>query len=120
MRRPLPETRIFLVFKRRGFVLKTPRPSHPPVPIPPLMLRKLFTFLLIAVLSGGAAGCKKEKTQAEIQAEKVKAFRERQKKAAVQAYQDIVEKYPDSPFAEQAKQKVQELGGVPAATPAKK
>jgi TolA-binding protein len=68
----------------------------------------------------GAVGCKKDKTQAEMQAEKVKVFRERQKKAAARAYQDIVEKYPDSSFAEQAKQKVQELGGPPAATPEKK
>lgn len=81
------------------------------------MLRQLFALTLIAALSGGAIGCKKEKTQAELQAEKVKAFRERQRKAAAQAYQDLVEKYPDSPYAEQAKQKVQELGGAPAKAP---
>jgi hypothetical protein len=84
------------------------------------MLRNLPALILIAALSGAAVGCKKEKTQAELQAEKTKVFREKQKKAAAQAYQDIVDKYPDSPFAEQAKQKVQELGGVPAKTPEKK
>jgi uncharacterized protein HemX len=84
------------------------------------MFRKLSVLVLIAALFGGAVGCKKEKTQAELQAEKTKAFREKQKKAAAQAYQDIVDKYPDSPFAEQAKQKVQELGGVPAKAPEKK
>jgi hypothetical protein len=84
------------------------------------MLRKFLALVLIGALSGGAVGCKKEKTQAEMQAEKTKAFREKQKKAAAQAYQDIVDKYPDSPFAEQAKQKVQELGGVPAKPPEKK
>ena len=84
------------------------------------MLRKFFVLLLPALLAGGAVGCKKEKTQAEMQAEKTKAFREKQKKAAAQAYQDIVDKYPDSPHAEEARQKVQELGGVPAKTPEKK
>jgi hypothetical protein len=84
------------------------------------MFRPLFVLLLSLALSGGVVGCKKEKTQAELQAEKTKVFREKQKKAAAQAYQDIVDKYPDSPYAEQARQKVQELGGVPAKTPEKK
>jgi uncharacterized protein HemX len=84
------------------------------------MLRKFLALALIAALAGGAVGCKKEKTQAELQAEKTKVFREKQKKAAAQAYQDLVDKYPDSPYTEQAKQKVQELGGVPAKAPEKK
>jgi uncharacterized protein HemX len=83
------------------------------------MLRKFLALALIAALSGGAVGCKKEKTQAELQAEKTRAFRERQKKAAAQAYQDLADKYPDSPYAEQARQKAQELGGAPAKTPEK-
>jgi hypothetical protein len=80
------------------------------------MFGKLPVLLLVVALCGGSIGCKSEKTQAELQAEKVKAFRERQKKAAAQAYRDIVEKYPDSPFAEPAKKKLEELG-VPPATP---
>ena len=100
-----------------GFLLKTAARKFPnPAP----MLRQSLALLLIALLSGGLVACKKEKTQAELQAEKVTAFRERQKKAAARAYQDLVEKYPDSPFAEQARQKVQALGGVPAAAPEKK
>ena len=81
------------------------------------MSRSFLALLLCVSLSGGVGGCKKEKTQAELQAEKTKVFRDKQKKAAARAYQDIVEKYPDSPFAEEAKQKVQALGGVAAATP---
>ena len=79
------------------------------------MLRKFCVLLLTGLMCAGAVGCKQEKTQAELQAEKVRVFRERQKKLAARAYQDLVEKYPDSPHVEEAKQKVQALGGVPAA-----
>jgi hypothetical protein len=110
--------RIFVVCKRQRIVLKT-SPSRFHLAFV-FMLRKLLALVLVTGLSVGMAGCKKEKTQAELQAEKAKVFREKQKKAAAQAYQDLVDKYPDSPYAEQAKQKVQELGGVPAKTPEKK
>ena len=102
-------------------MIKTPGAGGPAAAplIPSLMLRNIFALLLLASFGSSLVGCKKEKTQAEQQAEKVKVFRDRQKKAAARAYQDIVEKYPDSPYAEQAKQKVEALGGVGAPTPKK-
>ncbi len=81
------------------------------------MFRKFLVLLLAGCLCMTGACGKPKQTQAEIQAGKVKTFRDRQKKAAIGAYKDLVEKYPDSPHAAQARQKLQELGPPPAATP---
>jgi hypothetical protein len=73
------------------------------------MLKRLVLLLLAAALATGGAACKHKQTQAEIQAQKVKDFRVRQKKLAIKAYQDLTTKYPDSEFAPQAKERLQQI-----------
>lgn len=65
---------------------------------------------MLAAFSGGGLGCKGKATSAEIKAEKTKIFRARQKNLAIKCYQDLKTKYPESEFAAQAEQRLQELG----------
>lgn len=82
------------------------------------MLKRSVVLLLCGLLCLAGTACKGKKTQAELQAEKVKEFRVRQKQMAAKAYKDLAEKYPDSEFAAEAQQRLQGLG--PIATPAPK
>jgi outer membrane protein assembly factor BamD (BamD/ComL family) len=50
-------------------------------------------------------------------ADRAKVFRERQRKEAIKAYSALVEKYPESPYTEKARERLQQLG--PTATPKK-
>jgi predicted Zn-dependent protease len=75
----------------------------------PLLLGALF-------LSFAETGCEQKKTQAQLNAEKDKLAKEERKKQAVKFYQELVEKYPDSEYAAQAKARLQAIG--PVATPA--
>lgn len=84
------------------------------------MLQKAALLLLAAALLTGATACKKKKTTAEMQAEKVKAFRDKQKIEAIKSYTALVTKYPDSEFAPKAQERLNVLGPLPAATPAPK
>ena len=83
------------------------------------MLKRSVLLLLAAALCLGGAACKKKMTQAELQAEKRKEFRVKQKQVAIKAYKDLVDKYPESEFAPKAKEKLQQLGPL-TATPAPK
>ena len=83
------------------------------------MLKRSALLLLAAVLCLGGAACEEKKTQAELMAGKKKEFQVKQKQVAIKAYQDLVDKYPDSEFAPKAKEKLQKLG-PPTATPAAK
>ena len=74
----------------------------------------LSTLLLAALLS---VGCEKEKTPSDNKAEKEQQWRVRQKQQAAKYYSELVKKYPDSPYAAQAKEKLKVL--QPPATPAK-
>jgi uncharacterized protein HemX len=74
------------------------------------MLKRTILALLAAALCLGASACKGEATQAELKAEKQRKFRARQKELAIKCYKDLVTKYPDSEFAAQAEQKLQQLG----------
>ena len=82
------------------------------------MIRTIALVLLAAVLTAGTTGCKKKKTSAEMQAEKVAAFRQKQKVEAIKSYTALVTKYPDSEFAPKAQERLNVLGPLPAATPA--
>lgn len=77
-----------------------------------------IALLLAAAVILGAAGCSKKK--GTDQQAKINAFRQKQKIEAIKAYTAIVEKYPDSEFAAQAKERLAVLGPLPAATPAPK
>lgn len=88
--------------------------------LPPLLLKKLPLLLAVAVALGTAA-CEQKKTAAEVQADKVSAFRKRQKIEAIKAYTQLVNKYPDSEHAAEAKERLKVLGPLPATpTPTKK
>jgi hypothetical protein len=80
------------------------------------MLRKLSLIVLTVALPFAGLACKK-KPVTENLAERTKVFRERQRKEAVKAYSALVEKYPDSPYTDKAKERLQQLG--PATTPKK-
>ena len=80
------------------------------------MPQRFILVLLVAFVMGGAAACKK--TPQQEAAAKVAAERADKKQKAIKNYQDLVKKYPESPYAEKAKTRLQALG--PAPTPAKK
>ena len=83
------------------------------------MLNRILLLLVAAALCTGGAACKKKKSQAELQAERVTAFREKQRNTAIQKYQELVTKYPDSEFAPKAAERLQQLG-PPSTPPPKK
>jgi hypothetical protein len=81
-----------------------------------MFTQKLPRYLSLAFAAAVAfSACEHKKTAAELQAEKVKAFQEQQKIKAAIAYHKLIERYPDSPYAEQAKQRLAAMG--PVATP---
>ena len=79
------------------------------------MLQKFALLTLSATLLATLGACKKE--QPDNLAAKVEKFRKEQRQKEIKAYRDLVEKYPDSPYAAQAKEALDKL--VPAATPKK-
>lgn len=83
------------------------------------MFKHIFPLVLLSVaVCFGSTGCGQKKTQAEAQAEKVKAFRKQQMDKAVKSYEEIVTKYADSEFAPKARERLQKL--KPASSPAGK
>ena len=84
------------------------------------MLRLLLPFLVAVALLSGATACKPKPTAAQLQAKRVKDFREKQRIEAIKAYKTLVDKYPDSEYAPKAKERMGTLGPLPAATPAVK
>ena len=77
---------------------------------------KFVPLLLSAVfLTFAETGCEKKKTQAQLNAERDKLAKDERKKQAVKYYQELVDKYPDSEFAAQAKERLRAIG--PVATP---
>lgn len=80
--------------------------------------RSVPLVLLCAFVCFGNAACGQKKTQAEAQADKVRAFRKQQMDKAAKSYQEIVTKYADSEFAPKAKERLQKL--KPESSPASK
>jgi outer membrane protein assembly factor BamD (BamD/ComL family) len=78
------------------------------------MLKKFSLLLLAAAVCFAGTGCEHKKTLAELQAEKAKVFRDKQKIAAIKSYNDLITKYPDSEFAAKAKERLAALGPPPA------
>ncbi len=76
------------------------------------MLKKSLHLWLAALLCFGAAACEKKKTKAQLTAEDEKKWQVQQRQRAAKYYKELVEKFPDSPFAAQAKEKLQQLGPV--------
>ena len=88
---------------------------------PTHLSRRLLLLLLAFAFAFGSTACEHKKTAAEIHAEKVTAFRKKQKIQAIKAYNDLVTKFPDSEYAGKAKERLKVLGPLPGTpTPAKK
>ncbi|MEQ1859364.1 MAG: outer membrane protein assembly factor BamD [Chthoniobacteraceae bacterium] len=79
------------------------------------MVQRLALLLAAGFIALGAVSCKKSPKDAI--AEKQAKFRADQKARALKQYQDLVKKYPESEFAEKAKERIRALA-TPA--PAKK
>jgi hypothetical protein len=77
------------------------------------MLKKTVPLLLAISVLIGAAACNGKKSDAEQQAEKEKTWRAQQRVKAAQYYAEITEKFPDSQYAQQAKERLNALGGTP-------
>ena len=73
--------------------------------------------LSIGLLLLGTAGCESKKTAAEVKAEQEKAWRAKARVEAAKYYQQLIQQYPDSPYTDEARQRLQALGPI-AGTPA--
>jgi TolA-binding protein len=80
------------------------------------MVARPLLVLACTTLTLGFTACKKS-DQAQRAAAEAK-WRADQKQKAIKNYQEIVKKYPESPYAAEAQKRLSTLG--PAATPAKK
>jgi TolA-binding protein len=80
------------------------------------MASRIVTILLSVAFTFGLAACKEDPKKAA--AERLAAERAKKKELAIKQYQTLIEKYPNSPQAEKAKERLRALG--PAATPKKK
>lgn len=74
-------------------------------------------FLLLAGLPLllSLAACEQKKSAAELKTEAEQRVRADKLVKARKYYNELVQKYPDSPYAEQARQKLQAMGPAPVA-----
>ena len=85
------------------------------------MFKKTLLLLLAAALCLGATGCGSSKqTEAQQNAELEKKWRDQQAQKAVKYYKELVEKFPDTPQANDAKDRLQALGVPEGQTTAQK
>mgnify|MGYP003576251442 CR=1 FL=1 len=81
------------------------------------MLKHLSHLPLVAVLGFVVTSCKSKKAETLKPGELSETQKIELRKKAVENYKKLVEKYPDSPHAQKAQERIQALGG--AATPKK-
>jgi len=81
------------------------------------MLKYFYRVAIAVVLGFVLASCKSKQAGTLNAGELTEAQKIELRKKAVENYQKLIEKYPESPHAEQAKERIQQLGG--AATPKK-
>jgi outer membrane protein assembly factor BamD (BamD/ComL family) len=74
------------------------------------MAKTLHLVLLVALFALGATACEKKKTAAQMHAEKQAAWQADKRQRAIKYYQDLAQKYPDSPYAAQAKERLAAMG----------
>lgn len=79
------------------------------------MVQRIVLFIVAGLIALGAASCKK--SQKDVAAEKQAKFRSEQKAKAIARYQELVKKYPESEYAEKAKERIRAL--TPPSTPKK-
>lgn len=87
---------------------------------PESMFKKTLLLLLAAALCFGATACKDKPTEAQMNAELEKKWRAQQHQKAVKYYTELTEKFPDSPRAAEAKERLQALGAPEPGKTAKK
>ena len=75
-------------------------------------MSKYICLVLTVALSAGLVSCEQKKTAAQIHAEKEAAWKAEKKERAVKFYRDLVQRYPDSPYAAQAKARLAALGAA--------
>ena len=80
------------------------------------MVTRFLLALVCTTFTFGLTACKKNPQDQKAAAEA--KWRTDQKQKAIKNYQEIVKKYPESPYAAKAKERLAAIG--PAATPAKK
>ncbi len=86
---------------------------------PSEFMSKTLPFLLLAALMAtGPIGCEQKKTAAQLHAEKEAVWRTDKHQKAIKYYQDLAQKYPDSPYAAQAKERLAAMGASAQAKPA--
>jgi hypothetical protein len=74
------------------------------------MLKLLSLCMAAVLLAGGATSCDKGKTAAQIHLEQETAWQADKRQRAIKYYRDLALKYPDSPYAAQAKERLAALG----------
>jgi outer membrane protein assembly factor BamD (BamD/ComL family) len=74
------------------------------------MFKKTLLILLAAALCIGTAACKGKQTEAQLNAEAEKKWRDQQGQKAVRYYKELAEKFPDTPQAAEAKERLRALG----------
>jgi Tfp pilus assembly protein PilP len=77
------------------------------------MVFRIAAVCAVSILAS-VAGCKKAKTSPT---EDLAKWRADQKQRAIKNYQELIKKYPESEYAEQAKERIQALQ---ASTPQRK
>ena len=81
------------------------------------MLQRFAVALLLAIACFFSGACKKNEAQSL--AERKQQFQAQQRKKAIDNYQQILKKYPDSEFAAKAQERLRALSAQ-ATAPAKK
>lgn len=71
------------------------------------MVQRFALVFLAGVISIGSVSCKK--SQKDVAEQKQAKFKAEQKARALKSYQDLVKKYPDSEYAEKAKERIRAL-----------
>ena len=82
------------------------------------MLKTAPLLLAAALLCFASTGCEQKKSAAELKAAQDKLKKEEKRQRAAKYYEELITKFPDSEFADEAKKRLQALG--PVATPAGK
>lgn len=74
------------------------------------MLKPLHFVLIAALLGLSLTACDSKKTAAQLQLEKEKAWRADKLQRSAKFYQILIDKYPDSPHAAEARQRLAAMG----------
>ena len=74
----------------------------------------LLVLVLLAAFAAGTAGCDKNKTAAQLAAERQGLIKAEKKQKARQYYTELIEKYPESEHSAKAKERLRALGPMTA------